>query len=127
VRIFRTLMSPKGGLGLTLLAFALAFVAHMLDQADYRSPALVYVFAVLAGVSALEALAAFFGSWVAGHLSRIVSRIGRYGGHSNGLKRLGWWSPAGLKRLENPEIRDDIRSLSGYVRVFGHQFRGFRS
>ena len=56
------LTAPRGVLGLTLLAFALAFVALMLDQADYKSPILVWVFGILAGIAALGAVAAFLGS-----------------------------------------------------------------
>jgi hypothetical protein len=55
------LTTPHGILGLTLLAFVLAFVALVLDQANYKSPFLVYVFAILAGISALGTLAAFLG------------------------------------------------------------------
>lgn len=61
MRIYQALISPRGVLGLTLLAFALAFVALLLDQADFKSPLLVYTFGVLAGITALGTLVAFFG------------------------------------------------------------------
>jgi hypothetical protein len=65
VRIFQALIGPRGGLGLTLLAFALAFVALLLDQANFKSPVLVWVFGILAVLAALGALVAFFGPQIA--------------------------------------------------------------
>ena len=54
-------MSPKGGVGLTLLTAMFSFVASMLDQADVKTPILVYVFAILAMVSFVGHLALSLG------------------------------------------------------------------
>ena len=59
MRVFQALISPLGAFGLTLLAFTLAFVALVLDQADIKSPDLVWVFGISACVTGLGAIAVF--------------------------------------------------------------------
>ena len=59
MRVFQALISPLGAFGLTLLALTLAFVALVLDQADIKSPTLVWVFGISACVTFLGAIAVF--------------------------------------------------------------------
>lgn len=61
MRIFQVLTAPRGVLGLTLLALVLGFIALALDQANVKSTVLVYVFSILAGITTVGTLAAFFG------------------------------------------------------------------
>ena len=77
MRILQSLTAPRGVLGLTLLAFALGFIALVLDQANFKSTLLAYVFGILAGIAALGALVAFFGP-----------RISRSWAWTKGLLRL---------------------------------------
>lgn len=70
MRILNNLASPIGALGLVLLAFALSFVALVLDQANIKSLTLVYVFGVLAVVAGLGAIVTL---WVAFSGSRSES------------------------------------------------------
>jgi|SRR5215211_9298425 len=55
----RALISPWGALGLALLSIASGFVPALLDQADVKSPVLIYVFGTLAVGFGLGAIAAF--------------------------------------------------------------------
>jgi hypothetical protein len=70
-------MSPRGGTGLTLLSLAFGFVALMLDQANIKSPVLVWVFGISACITALGALVAFFGSWTARAWEWLRPRLSR--------------------------------------------------